>query len=188
MLKFKSIGVIYENNKKGREIVDYDLLKKFSKKSGTTLLECHIPLSILTTNEIKQQFFSCFGKLSLSMEVFFLPVYHNVDQRMLQELSRGLTSFKIPTISLDQRNSNPNISMLLGKRSDINTRNMNDMQIYNGLLNNIKLNVFAKQLKNLPELSVNLYKLQNYNFSDEGVLNLSPSRYFNTFYQSETKN
>jgi len=187
ILKFKSLGVIYENNKKGREMIDYDLLKKFSKESGVTLLECHIPLSILTTNEIKQQFFSCFGKLSLSMEVLFLPTYHNVDQKMLQELSRGLISFKIPTISLDQRNSNPNISILLGKRSDINTSNMNDMQIYNGLLNNIKLNVFAKQLKNLPEISINLYELQSYNFQDTAILNLSPSRYFNTAYQAQTQ-
>ena len=178
VLKFKSMGIIYEDTKKGRKITGYDLLKKFSEQSKTTLLECKIPLSILNKEEIKQHFFSCFGKLSLSMDVLFFPIYHRVDQVMLEELSRSLASFKIPTISLDQRNNNPNISLLLGKRSDINITNMDDMQIYNGLLNNIKLNVFAKQLKNLPEIVTNLYKLQNYSFSDAPIIQLSPSRYF----------
>ncbi len=178
LLKFKRIGIIYENTKRGREIIDYDLLKKFSEKNKLTLLECKIPLSILNANEIREQFFTCFGKLSLSMDVLFFPVYHGVNKAMLKELSHSLSSFKIPTISLDQRNSNVNITLLLGKRLDINLTNMRDMQVYNGLLNNIKLNVFAKQLKNLPELSVNLYQLQNYGFSDDPILQLSPSNYF----------
>jgi branched-chain amino acid transport system substrate-binding protein len=177
ILKFKHIGIIYENTKNGREIVNYDLLKRFSKQTETTLLECKIPLSILTEQEREQQFFSCFGKLSLSMDALFLPVYHGVDQTMLQELSQSLAAFKIPTISLDPLNTN-HISLLLNKRSDINLTNMNDMQIYNGLLNNIELNVFAKQLKNLPEISADLYKLQNYNISETPILQLSPSHYF----------
>jgi branched-chain amino acid transport system substrate-binding protein len=182
MLRFKRIGIIYENTQKGREIIGYNLLKRFSEESKTTLLECKIPLSILNKKEVKQQFFSCFGKLSLSMDVLFFPVYHAVDQSMLRELSHSLASFKIPTISLDQRNRNMNISLLLGKRSDINLNNMNDMQIYNGLLSNMELNVFAKKLKNLPEISSDLYKLQHYNFSDTPFLQLSPSHYFNTNY------
>lgn len=179
ILKFKRMGVIYEDTEKGREAIDYDLLKKFSEQSKTILLECKIPLSILNKKEIKQQFFSCFGKLSLSMDVLFFPVYHGVNQTMLKTLSHSLTSFKIPAISLDQRNSNTDISLLLGKRSNINLANMNDMQIYNGLLKNIELNVFAEQLKNLPEVTVNLYKLQGYNFSETPIIQLSPSYYFN---------
>lgn len=178
VLKFKSMGIIYEDTKKGREITEYDLLKKFSEKNKSTLLECKIPLSILNKQEIEQHFFSCFGKLSLSTDVLFLPTYHGIDQVMLEKLSHSLASFKIPTISLDQRNNNPNISLLLGKRSDINTTNMDDMHIYNGLLNNIKLNVFAKKLKNLPEIVTNLYKLQKYNFSVTPIIQLSPSDYF----------
>jgi branched-chain amino acid transport system substrate-binding protein len=178
VLKFKRIGIIYENTKNGREVVNYELLKKFSEQTKTTLLECKIPLSVLSKQERKQYFFSCFGKLSLSMDALFLPVYHGIDQTMLQKLSQSLAAFKIPTISLDPLNTN-NISLSLNKRSDINLTNMNDMQIYNGLLNNIELNVFAKQLKNLPEISANLYKLQNYNISETPILQLSPSHYFN---------
>ena len=180
LLKFKRIGIIYENTKRGRELIGYDLLKKFSEKNKLTLLECKIPLSILNASEIRKEFFTCFGKLSLSMDVLFFPVYHGVDKSMLKKLSHSLSSFKIPTISLDHRNHNVNITLLLGKRLDINLMNMRDMQVYNGLLNNIKLNVFAKQLKNLPEISVNLYQLQSYGFSDNPILQLSPSNYFNS--------
>jgi branched-chain amino acid transport system substrate-binding protein len=180
ILDFKNIGIIYENTQKGREIASYNLLKRFSKENKINLLECYIPISILNKKEIQQQFFSCFGKLSLSIDALFLPVYPDINQKMLEGLSRSLASFKIPAISLDQRNTNPNLSLLLGKRSDINLSNMNDMQIYNGLLHNIKLNVFAKHLKNLPEISANLYQLQQYDFSDDAMLNISPSNYFNT--------
>ncbi len=178
VLGFKSIGVIYENTKKGRKLIGYDLLKKFSKKSKTSLLECEIPISILNKQEIEGSFFSCFGKLSLEMDVLFLPIYHGIDQVMLEGLSHSLASFKIPAISLDQNNNNSNISLLLGKRSDIDITSMDDMQIYNGLLNNIKLSDFAKQLKNLPEVVVNLYQLQNYNISENSIIQLSPSGYF----------
>lgn len=179
ILGFKSIGIIYENTEKGRKTVDYGIVKQFTEENKIKLIECHAPFSILLKKEVKQQFSSCFGKLSLDAEALFLPYYDKIDQEMLLKLTHSLSSFKIPAISLDRRTSHFNISLLLGKRSDIDLGDMDDMQIYNGLLNNIKLNNFAEYLIKLAEISADIYRIQEYDLPDSALLTLSPSSYLN---------
>ncbi len=179
ILRFKQIGIIYENTTEGRKAADYQLLKTFASEKNIKIDECKIPFSIMKKKEVKQAIVACFGKLSLTVDALFIPPYHGIDDALLQRLNRSLAFFRIPAISLDERNTDPNISLLLGKRSDINLQNMDDMQIYNGLLNGIKVNEFAERLKSLPEISVNLGNLQRNGLADTAILNLSPDVYFN---------
>jgi len=179
ILHFKRIGIIYENTTNGRKAADYELLKAFAEQKNINITECKVPFSIMTVVEKRKAIIACFGKLSLSMDALFIPPYPGVNNVLVQQLNSSLAFFKIPAISLDARNKDPNVSLLLHKRSDISLNNINDMQVYNDLLNGIKVNEFAEKLKNLPEISVNLTNLQRYNLPDTAILNLSPDIYLN---------
>jgi len=177
ILHFKRIGIIYEDTEAGRKAADYPLLKHLAKQKQFEVVDCKVPLSRLSPKQLRQSIIACYGKLSLNADALFLPPYHGADASLLAHLNLSLSFFKIPVISLDQRNSDPNLSLVLGRRSDINLRASGDLQIYRSLLKNLKVHEFAVRLKNLPELTVNLKGLQQYGLSDQAILSLSPEHY-----------
>jgi len=99
------------------------------------------------------------------------------DRAFLERLNQSLFFFKIPAISLDDRNTDNNVSIALKKRSDVNAQGTGDMKVYSPLLNQLKVHEFATALSGLPDISVNLQHLQHYGYSDEAVLMLSPDHF-----------
>ena len=137
----------------------------------------YFPFSQQSRSELEHAMLACYGKLSLSSDALFIPAYHGIDGKLLEKLNSSLTFFKIPAISLNVQNSDPNISLLLTKRTDIDTQNLQSMQVYSELLKGMKVHEFAEFLKNLPEITLNLTNLQYQGFSDRPILELSPDNY-----------
>ncbi len=178
ILRFKRIGIIYENTKNGRTIASYDLLQEVAKKKKIEVVECRVPLSILEPEEAIREIISCYGKLSLNVDVLFTHPFHGLDAKIISKLNESLAFFKIPAIALENRNNDQNLSIILEKRSDISLRGMGEMQVYRDLLENLKVHEFATRLKNLPEISVNLQNLQAQGLPDNPILLLSPDHYY----------
>ncbi len=177
ILNFKRIGIIYENTIEGRKEASYALLKALADRKELAIVDCEISFSVMDKIKVKQALTSCYGKLSLNVDALFIPPYHDIDNKLIQQLNSSLAFFKIPTISLDKRNTDPNISLLLGKRSDINLQAMSEMQVYNNLLNGLKVHEFAEYLKNLPEITVNLDNLQHFGLPDQPIIDISPDSF-----------
>ncbi len=177
ILQFKHLGVIYENTVDGRKAANYDMLKTLTERKKIDLAECQIALSVLNAQETEQALTACYGKLSLQSDALFIPTYRGVNPDLIQRLNRSLVFYKIPSISLDTRNTDTSITLVLGKRSDINNQTI---PVYSGLLNNIKVHEFSERMKGLPELSVNLTNLQNYGLHDQPVLDLSPDSFLHS--------
>ncbi|CAA6828337.1 MAG: Extracellular ligand-binding receptor [uncultured Thiotrichaceae bacterium] len=174
ILGFKRIGIIYENTVDGRRASDYPLLAALASRKELTIIHCEIPFSILEKTEIEQAIIACYGKLSLEVDAMYIPPYRGIDSKLSQQLNSSLAFFKIPAISLDERNDDPNISLVLGKRSDVDQQSMNSMQVYNNLLNGLKVHEFSEHLQSLPEITPNLSNLQRYGLPDKAILDLSP--------------
>lgn len=177
ILHFKSIGIIYDNTDNGRKIANYGLLQALAKQKGFKVIECKTPLSLLETEDAVRAIITCYGKLALSVDALFLHPFQGLDTKLIAQLNNSLSFYKIPTISLDAHSNDPNITLLLDKRSDISLRGLGEMQVYSELLENLKVHEFAIRLQNLPELTVNLQKLQSYDFPDMPILLLSPEHY-----------
>lgn len=180
ILGFKRIGLIYEDTEIGRMTASYELLQSLARKKGIDIAECVVPFSQKSRSELKQAMLACYGKLSLSSDALFLPSYRGIDEGLLEKLNSSLTFFKIPAISLDEKNTDPNVSLVLTKRSDVNTQNLQSMQVYSEILNGMKVHEFSAFLKNLPEVTINLTSLQYQGFSDHPILELSPDNYIHS--------
>lgn len=178
ILKFKHVGIIYEDTREGREATGYDLLKSMENSNKITIIGCKIPLSELENDEAERAILACYGKLSLSIDALLLAPYHGINSKLLQRLNNSLTFFKIPAISLNPRNSDPNTSLMLSKRTDIDAHNIGSMQVYSPLLKGLKVHEFSERLQNLPEISVNLSNLQYQGLADQAILDLSPDNYW----------
>ena len=177
VLQFKRIGVIYEDTEKGRKIANHSLLQSLVKQKNLKLENCKISFDILTPAEIKDAILSCYGKLSLSADAIFIPDKIPTNPGYQEQLNAGLAFFKIPTITLNNRNTDPHISLVLGTRKDINETTIG---YFNGLLNGQKIHEFAEHLRKMPEITANLTDLQNIGIPDEPILLLSPDRYIQT--------
>ena len=161
MLGFDRIGIIYENTKEGRKIAHYSVLKQSAEKKGFEVVECHIAFSSLDMERIKQRLFACYGKLSLDVDALFVSSYYNLDRTFIQNLHSSLRFYKIPSIAFSGRVSPPDVSVLLGKRSDVSAGNQDTMRLYGDLLNGIKSHQFSESLSGLPEIIVNVDDLNN---------------------------
>jgi hypothetical protein len=109
------------------------------------------------------------------------------DTGHLKRLNKSLVFFKTPIISLEPDNDDPNITLTLGKRSDIDLKSNEIVQAYNGLINGMKTRQFSELLQNFPEISVNLINLQKYGFADKPILDLSPDRYLIPDYTEDNQ-
>ena len=161
MLQFDRIGIIYENTEEGKKAAHYDILKQAAKQKNFEVLECHIPFSFLKLDQIKRRLFDCYGKLSLDVDALFVSSYYDLDQTFIRYLHNSLRFYKIPSIAFSGRINPPDVSLLLGKRSDILPGNQGSMHLYNDLLNGIKTHQFSESLSGLPEIIMNLDDLQD---------------------------
>ncbi len=180
ILRFKRIGVIYENTSEGRKASGYDMLKTLAERKNLNVVGCELPLSVLNKEQIDRAVIACYGKLSLNADALFVSPNQSISPDLIQRLNRSLAFYKIPAISLDERNTDPSISLLLGKRSDVNLQGEDNMKVYSGLLKNLKVHEFAERLKGMPDITVNLTNLQRYGFADEPFLDLSPDTFLHT--------
>ncbi|MEZ5452431.1 MAG: ABC transporter substrate-binding protein [Thiothrix sp.] len=177
ILKFNRIGIIYENTEDGRKASGYELLQTLENQHKLSIVGCEVPFSLLDTKKTEQALLACYGTLSLNTDALLAPSFHGIDSKLQERLNSSLTFFKIPAISLDERNTDPNISLVLTKRTDVDAQGISGMHVYSSLLKGLKVHEFAERLKNLPELTVNLHNLQYQGFSEQPILELSPDNY-----------
>lgn len=177
ILDFKRLGVIYEDSDNGKKTANYELLQSLAQRKELIIKKCRVPFSLLEKKDSEQAIVACYGKLSLEVDTMFIPPYPSINSDLLERLNGNLSFFEIPSLSLDTRNNSSNISLILSERSDVNLRGTGDMQVYSSLLKNLKVHEFASNLKNLPEIKINLVKLQSYGISDASILLLSPDHY-----------
>lgn len=171
ILRFKKIGVIFENTEIGRKISGYDLLTALAKRKDIEVVGCQVPFALLNKAGIEDALVDCYGKLSLSTDAILVSPLLGVNQTLIKRLNGGLAFFKIPTISLDIRSESNNVTLSLTKRTDIDKFSVT---VFNGLLHNQKIHEFSEKLIGIPDIKINLKNLQYIGRADKPVLLLSP--------------
>ena len=171
ILRFKKIGIIFENTKIGRKTSGHDLLTELAKRKDIEVIGCEVPFALLNKKDTEDALVDCYGKLSLNTNAILVSPLLGVNQTLIKRLNGGLAFFKIPTISLDARNEPNNVTLSLTKRTDIDKFSVN---VFNGLLHNQKIHEFSEKLKGIPDIKINLDNLHQVGQGDTAVLLLSP--------------
>lgn len=177
LIRFKSIGIIYENTQEGRKQAQYDLLERLADKKGIEIVECNVPFSVLNAKEIKTRLIDCYGHLSLKMEALLVPDYYRSTSKpnIINQLNKALGFYKIPSILINENSDIEYVSVKFTKRGNIKL----EMPAYNGLLKDLEMHQLYEQLSDLPKIHVSLGDLQQGDFPDEPILDISSDHYLN---------
>ncbi|MGB0849470.1 MAG: ABC transporter substrate-binding protein, partial [Thiolinea sp.] len=170
-LKFKKIGIIYEDNKIGRKKSGFNLLTALAKSKDIEIIGCKIPFSLIKKEQVDKKMIDCYGKLSLTIDAMLAPSVQNASPVLLHELSAGLAFFKIPAIGFETDNMDDHTSLAITRRTDVNK---NTVSAYSGLLSGLKVHEFSTKIQGLPDIYVNMKDLQRMGRSEKEILLLSP--------------
>ena len=170
-LKFKTIGIIYEDNKIGRKNSGFDLLTALKKSKDIEIVGCKVPFSLIKKEQIDKRLIDCYGKLSLTIDAMLVPIVQNASPVLMQKLSAGLAFFKIPAIGFEAKNMDQHTSLAITRRTDVNK---NTVSAYSGLLSGLKVHEFSTKIQGLPDIYVNMEDLQRMGRSEQEILLLSP--------------
>ena len=177
ILRFKKIGIIYEDTAEGQKAADYGILKSIAERKNFEIVSCKIPFSILSKKKIKIELIACYGKLPLESSAFYINPYNRINKKFIQVLNKNLAFFKIPTVSIETDEVNPYVSLSLGSFNNLSEDNIKNMNIYSDILAGLKVHEFSEILQGLPEIIVNLQHIQDFNLSETAIIKLSPNTY-----------
>ncbi len=183
LIRFKRIGIIYEDTESGRKQAHYYLLKELAKRKNIQMIECQVDLSLSDEKEKEKKLTECYGNLSVNIDALLTPSYytsaHNPD--FIQQLDAALSIYQIPSISIDQHSRTGDASIILNRSTDDISSNeshtMKNIRAYHGLLKNIKIHEFYDQITSLPNIKINLDDLQNDGIPDQPILDISTDVY-----------
>lgn len=173
-LNFKSLGVIYEDTDDGRKIADYDLISQVAREKSFSIKSCKIQFSKLDKAAMKKELTACYERLPLNADALYLPTHDRINNDQSRKSTTGLNFLKIPVIAIEQgKQINPAVTLDL-KHLQLDLQDPTLTNIFEQLLSGIKIQEFQKRLSNLPDISVNLRKMQEHAISTEEFLKLSP--------------
>jgi ABC-type branched-subunit amino acid transport system substrate-binding protein len=180
IFQFKRLGLIYEDTENGRLAAAYPIVKQMTEQSGVKLVGCDIPFSALSKNEIELELISCYGKLSLNADAVFINNYAGINPTLIGRLNNGMTFFKVPAIYIGEKPDLTGLDIVLNRRTDVDPQGRGNMEVYRGLLHNIKVHELASHLLGMPEIAINLGSLQYQGFSDRPLLDLAPDAFMDS--------
>jgi len=177
ILKFKRLGIIYEDSDAGRKAADYDLVARVAKKKSFAVKACQVEFSGLDTATIEKNLITCYGRLSQGMDALYITSYENMNKNLSRRLNAELAFFKIPALTIGRGTRvDPSVSLALS-RSQVDLQDLDTANLFKQLLSGIKVHEFESRLGGLPVISVNIKNLQEYNMAAEEILDLSPDSY-----------
>jgi len=177
ILKFKRLGIIYEDSEAGRQAADYDLITRVAQKKLFEIKGCQVNLKGVDTSRIEKDLIACYGRLSQAMDAFYITSDENINKDFSRRLNAELAFFKIPALTIGRGTRvDPSVSLALN-RLQVDLQDLDTANLFKQLLSNIKVHEFESRLGGLPVISVNIKNLQEYNMATEEILDLSPDSY-----------
>ncbi len=102
IVKFRKIGIVFENSDEGRIYAAWDAVVKESKKRGFEVIECHIQETDVSTEEATKQCLECFKRIAPQVDAFWISDLLGTQPQFLPKLMPVLLKYKIPTWTITE--------------------------------------------------------------------------------------
>lgn len=99
LVKFKTLGVVYDNSVEGRTYAAYDDIIKVSKERNFKVRPCHAPFSDVDRKTSTDRIIQCHNDLAKEVDAVFVTVHRGIDSSRMRELTAPFLENKIPTWS-----------------------------------------------------------------------------------------
>jgi ABC-type uncharacterized transport system substrate-binding protein len=99
LVKFKRLGVVYENTPVGRTYAAFDDIQKVAKERNFKVVLCECPFSNVDQKVSTDRLIQCHQELAQQVDAVFITVHRGVDLDRMAEILAPLMKNKIPTWS-----------------------------------------------------------------------------------------
>jgi ABC-type uncharacterized transport system substrate-binding protein len=99
LVKFKRLGVVYENTPAGKTYAAFNDIQKVAKERGFEVVLCESPFSDTEIKISTEKTIQCHQKFALHTDAVFVTVHRGIDHDRMDELLAPLIENKIPTWS-----------------------------------------------------------------------------------------
>ena len=99
IVKFKTLGVIYEDSVAGRSYAAMNIVDKLAERLNFEVKACIAESDIPDASIAEQQYLECFKKLAGSVDALYVSVHGGVTDRSIPKLADLAIQGRIPTFS-----------------------------------------------------------------------------------------
>lgn len=99
LVKFKKLGVAYEDTPNGRSYAAIDVLERLKQERGFDLVRCYTKSDIADTREAEQTVIRCFEELAEKVDAIYVTQQGGVTRRSIPTLVAIAHKHRIPTFS-----------------------------------------------------------------------------------------
>ena len=99
IVKFKQLGVAYEDTVEGRSYASLDIIEKLSKELNFEIVKCHTKSDIADKDAAGESVIKCFDTISKKADAIYVTLQGGVNSKTISKLVEITNSNKIPTFS-----------------------------------------------------------------------------------------
>ena len=97
IIRFKKLGIIYEDTPEARAYSNLEDLKKVSKERGFALVECHAPDTNISEAEAVKKYLKCLETMAPVIDAFYLGAHRAANPKNMHMILPPLLKHKVPT-------------------------------------------------------------------------------------------
>ena len=99
LVKFKKLGVVYENTVAGRSYAAFDEITRAAKERHFSVVTCGVATHETDLSQTTNEIIECHEKLSNEVDAVFVTTHRGIDHSRMKEIVAPFLSHKIPTWS-----------------------------------------------------------------------------------------
>ncbi|WP_163340343.1 ABC transporter substrate binding protein [Desulfopila sp. IMCC35008] len=96
---FKSLGVVYEDSPRGRNICSLKKIQEVARERKFTIIPCYAPFNDKTQEQAEQETARCYEQLASKVDAVYITYHPGVTLRNLPNIARPLLRHKIPSFT-----------------------------------------------------------------------------------------
>ncbi|MDM8539007.1 ABC transporter substrate binding protein, partial [Desulfobacterales bacterium HSG17] len=100
LVKFKRLGLVFEDSLEGRSFAAYDDVKEMSKKLGFEIVTCHAPFNNISPEEAEKAVTKCYEEIAPKIDAAYITVHRGVTLRNLPNILAPLNKHSVYTYSM----------------------------------------------------------------------------------------
>jgi hypothetical protein len=99
IVKFKNLGVAYEDTIEGRSYASMDIIEKVSKELHFDIVKCHTKSDISDKEAAGESVIKCFDSISKKADSIYVTLQGGVNSKTIPKIVEIANSQKLPTFS-----------------------------------------------------------------------------------------
>jgi len=104
VIRFKKLGIVYEDSIAGRSYAAIDTAEKLAKIKGFEIIRCYIKYNTADIEARGKNVIDCFKELVTKADAIYVTMQSGVNSRTIPELVKIASSSRIPTFSQAGKN------------------------------------------------------------------------------------